>query len=417
MGTHNPLTRLCNRPRADAVLDRTGCDALLALQPHNVLYLTNHMPRTMNVRWDVSYAALLPRDPGKPAGLVVQALELLFLAGTALPVDLIEAYLAPLPDEQPIEGWEPGAIPFPGFPVRPGVTLTDALAEKLAIARSHGVRAAPTAAHAVARLIRAAGLERGRLLTDDARAPLWLAEAGLSAARCLYDPGAFKEIRLVKTTAEIERLRRAAAANEAACRAAAHKARPGLTQDELELDFVAECARRGNWAAYLVSDLGRLPHDAIVPGEPLMLDALSTREGYYGDFGRTLVVGAVSTDLRRRAGGLDAAWAAALATIRPGADYDSVRRAAVDGARRADFEEFGLPVAHSVGLQHTDDPAPPGRHTGMNPNRELEPGMVLNLDMPFIEWGWGALHREDTVLVTEAGCELLTSGDDTLIVA
>jgi Xaa-Pro dipeptidase len=102
--------------------------------------------------------------------------------------------------------------------------------------------------------------------------------------------------------------------------------------------------------------------------------------------------------------------------MRPGADYEAVRRAAVDGARHADFPEFGPPVAHSVGLQHTDDPAPPGRHSGFNPNRVLEPGMVLNLDMPYVEWGWGALHREDTVLVTDTGCELLTSGDRTLIV-
>jgi Xaa-Pro aminopeptidase len=52
----------------------------------------------------------------------------------------------------------------------------------------------------------------------------------------------------------------------------------------------------------------------------------------------------------------------------------------------------------------------------MNPNRALEPGMVLNLDMPYVEWGWGTLHREDTVVVTANGCELLTSGDQTLIV-
>jgi Xaa-Pro aminopeptidase len=254
------------------------------------------------------------------------------------------------------------------------------------------------------------------VLADDARAPAWLAEAGLSRVECDYEPAAFKEIRLVKTPAEVERLRAAALANEAACRAAAAGARVGMTQHALEMEFVCACARRGNWATYLVSDLGRLPHDAIRAGEPLMLDALSSRQGYYGDFGRTLVVGGVSAELRGRAQALDAAWAAARAAIVPGADYDGVREAAVAGARHAGFAEFGLPVAHSLGLQHTDDPAPPRLHTGINPNRGLEPGMVLNLDMPYIEWGWGALHREDTVLVTDAGCELLTSGDETLVV-
>jgi Xaa-Pro dipeptidase len=408
---------LRNQQRAEAVMDRLGYDALVALQPHHVLYLTNHAPRTMNVRWDVSYAAVLPRDPAKPVGLVVQAIELLFLAGMKLPVDLIESFLAPMPDEAAIEGQEPSAIPFPGFPIRAGSTLSPILEQKLAMSRSHGVRAAATAAHALGRLIRAAGLENARVVTDDARAPIWLAEAGLRGVQCTYDPAVFKEIRLVKTSAEVERMRASARANEQACRAAASHARVGMSQDELEMDFVCECAKRGSWGAYLVSDLGRLPHDSVMAGEPLMLDALSTSKGYYGDFGRTLVVGDVSAEVQRRAKGLDAAWGAARAAIRPGADYEAVRRAAVDGACHADFPEFGPPVAHSVGLQHTDDPAPPGRHTGFNPNRVLEPGMVLNLDMPYVEWGWGALHREDTVLVTDNGCELLTSGDQTLIVS
>jgi Xaa-Pro aminopeptidase len=411
-----PPGTLRNTARAEYVMDLHGADALLALQPHHVLYLTNHEPRTMNVRWDVSYAALLPRDPAQPVGLVVQALELLFVAGRELAADLVESFLAPSAGEAALATQEPPSITFPGFRARPASDSSPVLREKIAISHSHGSRAAATAAHALGRLIRAAGLERGRLLSDDARAPLWLAEAALTQVDCRYEPAAFKEIRLVKTAAEVGRLRAAAVANEAACRAAAANARVGLAQDEIELQFVCECARRGNWAAYLVSDLGRLPQDAVVAGEPLMLDALSSRQGYYGDFGRTLVVGDVSAELRARAGGLDAAWAAARETIRPGADYESVRRAAVTAAHDSGFAEFGMPVAHSLGLQHTDDPAPPRLHTGMNPNRTLEPGMVLNLDMPYIEWGWGALHREDTVLVTDSGCELLTSGDETLIV-
>jgi Xaa-Pro aminopeptidase len=41
----------------------------------------------------------------------------------------------------------------------------------------------------------------------------------------------------------------------------------------------------------------------------------------------------------------------------------------------------------------------------------LEPGMVINVDMPYTEIGWGSLHLEDTVLVTDGGHELLTTAD------
>ena len=35
--------------------------------------------------------------------------------------------------------------------------------------------------------------------------------------------------------------------------------------------------------------------------------------------------------------------------------------------------------------------------------------MVINVDLPHIEIGWGAIHLEDTVRVTKTGCEALTS--------
>lgn len=39
------------------------------------------------------------------------------------------------------------------------------------------------------------------------------------------------------------------------------------------------------------------------------------------------------------------------------------------------------------------------------------PGMVVNVDMPFTEIGWGSVHIEDTVVITPGGCEPLTSLD------
>lgn len=409
--------RLCNLPRAYAMMDRAGYDALVALQPHHVLYLTNYAPMTLDVRWDVSFAAVLPRDATRPTGLVVQALELLFLAERDLPVELIETYLAPMPDATASERSEPAGIPFNGLRRRPNTELPASIAAKLDISLRIGSHAAATAAHALGRLMRAAGLETARIAADDARTPMWLAEAGLKRVECVYDPATFKEIRVVKSAAEITRLRESARANEEACRAVASNAEPGMSARDLDRLFTIECAQRGNRAAYLVSDLGALPHGHIVPGEPVMLDALSTRDAYYGDFGRTLIVGEVTPELRRRADGLQAAWDAARAAIRPGLDYEGIKSAALAGARAAGFPECEAPVPHCLGLQHTDDPAPPGRHTGMNPNRILEPGMVLNLDMPFIEWGWGTLHREDTWLVTDKGCEVFTRDEDTLLVA
>jgi len=45
---------------------------------------------------------------------------------------------------------------------------------------------------------------------------------------------------------------------------------------------------------------------------------------------------------------------------------------------------------------------------------ELLEGMILNVDIPYLELGWGGVQLEDTVLVTKDGFELLTNTDRTL---
>jgi Xaa-Pro aminopeptidase len=46
----------------------------------------------------------------------------------------------------------------------------------------------------------------------------------------------------------------------------------------------------------------------------------------------------------------------------------------------------------------------------------VEENMVINVDLPYIEIGWGSVHLEDTLLVTADGCEPLTSMKMDLIV-
>jgi len=42
--------------------------------------------------------------------------------------------------------------------------------------------------------------------------------------------------------------------------------------------------------------------------------------------------------------------------------------------------------------------------------------MVVNVDVPVLELGWGGVQLEDTVLVTPGGYEMLTRTDRTLYV-
>ena len=101
--------------------------------------------------------------------------------------------------------------------------------------------------------------------------------------------------------------------------------------------------------------------------------------------------------------------------LKPGTAYSQLADAAVDAIRRSGLPEFVYATPHSLGLEHTDDPKPAGTQQGMTADVVLEPGMVLNIDMPFTEIGWGSVHIEDTVHILEDGYEALTSSDFDII--
>ena len=54
------------------------------------------------------------------------------------------------------------------------------------------------------------------------------------------------------------------------------------------------------------------------------------------------------------------------------------------------------------------DPGPAGSSGDAGQEASLEAGMVLNLETPYYELGFGGLQVEDTLLVTASGYEFLT---------
>ena len=99
------------------------------------------------------------------------------------------------------------------------------------------------------------------------------------------------------------------------------------------------------------------------------------------------------------------------ATSLPQAIAKATHAPVIDAVRVAGLPEYIYATPHAVGLEHTDDPKTVGGQQGMTSDSVLEAGMVLNIDMPFTEIGWGSVHIEDTVHITVDGFEMLTSKD------
>jgi Xaa-Pro dipeptidase len=409
------MTKLLNQDRAYEIMERENLDGLIAQLPINSYYLSGYWGLfNTPTGYDGSYFALLPRDPAAPPALILPALEIRRLeteaqraAGTWM--ESVYAYSSPLDAAESVlfPDDTPHGADYSGWPVAEDGEQTDLERDWLAITRSLGNQMSPDAFWALTRAIKAAGLEQGRLGTDDMRTAGWLNQCGLDKLSAHYMPQLFNEIRLVKTPAEIEILRHAAHINEMSLLVAADSMRAGSSWEELENMYKMSMAQQGGTGVYLMCGVGELPAGNVRRNEPVFFDALGQYRHYHGDFGRCGVVGEPSAALRKRHAHLLAGWDAAQEMLQPGVSYSELGAAIGAAVRTAGLRDFRDPVVHSLGLEHTDDPKNFGTQPQVKPDQMLQPDMVINIDMPHTEIGWGSVHMEDTLRITTYGFERL----------
>ncbi|MFN8533540.1 MAG: Xaa-Pro peptidase family protein [Dehalococcoidia bacterium] len=273
--------------------------------------------------------------------------------------------------------------------------------------------ASPTPVEAIAKVLTDRGLQNGRIGFDE---PGLAGRIPLTSFQPFDAADVLRAIRMIKTEPEIAKMRRAAVVNEEAALEAV-KLIPLLpTIQDVVARYRSAIALRGGEAKYILTGsphhTGTFQHQfkdySAAPGDFMMVDALGTWEHYHGDFGRTVSWGAPDAKVRRRFDAMRRGFEAGYAAARPGVPFETISTAVRETARRDGFPEFVVCTPHSVGLEHTDNPRQPGQVARAN--------MTMNIDIVYMEAGFGALHLEDTFLIRENGNELLTSGKTELIV-
>jgi len=157
-----------------------------------------------------------------------------------------------------------------------------------------------------------------------------------------------------------------------------------------------------------------LPHyrageRVLTSGDLVVLDFGGVLDGYCCDLTRTVSIGPPSPEARRLYTAVYDAHQAAIAAIRPG-----VESTAVDAAARSVLESRGLGEAfghgtgHGLGLNVHEEPRITRPRSDV-PAVPLVPGMVFTVEPGAYLAGFGGVRIEDDVLVTETGCEVLTS--------
>jgi Xaa-Pro dipeptidase len=134
------------------------------------------------------------------------------------------------------------------------------------------------------------------------------------------------------------------------------------------------------------------------------LDFGALVDGYHSDMTRTVVLGPAA-DWQRELHALVAeAQAAGRAALAPGAEVtavDAAARGVVERAGRG--EEFVHGLGHGVGLQIHEAP-----YVGKTGTGDLAAGMVVTVEPGVYLEGRGGVRIEDTLVVRDAGPELLT---------
>ena len=255
--------------------------------------------------------------------------------------------------------------------------------------------------------------------------------------------GTVTEIRATKTSREIEHVRAAQTANEAAMAAAedllaaagvaadgelTHDGAP-LTSERVKEEIEVTLLRHGCALDETIVACGADaadPHDRgsgpLTAGEPIIVDIFPQDKTtkYHADMTRTFCVGEPSDTVREWYDLTERAKAAAFEALEPGATGEAVHDAVCDV-----YEDAGLPTLRSDDRAETGFIHSTGHGVGLDVHElprlspsggELEPGHVVTIEPGLYDPAVGGVRIEDIAVVTEDGYENLTEYDQRLVV-
>ena len=220
-------------------------------------------------------------------------------------------------------------------------------------------------------------------------------------------------LRAVKTPDEIERLR---AAESLACDIwlkASARFRAGMTERDMVRIIQKMMIDRGDGEAFsTIVCVGRNaaechhePDDTVWNGrESVLVDMGVKLDGMCSDLTRNLVVKPSSLS-KKVFSIVREANRAAIAAARPGMTGKALDKVARDIIAKAGFGKcFGHSLGHGVGYEIHEAPT-----VSSKGDTVLRPGMLVTIEPGIYLEGNLGVRIEDLILITETGCEVLSS--------
>jgi Xaa-Pro aminopeptidase len=222
------------------------------------------------------------------------------------------------------------------------------------------------------------------------------------------------ELRMVKSPAELDALRRAGAAIDRVHLRMHEWLRPGRTEREVGRDIADAIVAEGHdevaFVIVAAGANGASPHHEtgsriVEEGDAVVVDIGGFVDGYASDCTRDYLVGAAPEGYAEAHAALEAAQKAACDAVGPGVTAESVDAAARSVLTDAGFGSYFIHrLGHGIGLEVHEDPYMVEGNTRM-----LEPGMTFSVEPGIYLEGRFGMRIEDIVAVTENGVERLNT--------
>jgi len=237
--------------------------------------------------------------------------------------------------------------------------------------------------------------------------------SNLGIERLLSDGGIIRKLRMVKSEAEIAKVRHACQIAAGAFERMGEIAKVGVPTSQVFRQFQMLCLDEGaDWVPYLAGGVGPMGYDDVISpasenplreGDIIMLDTGLVFDGYFCDYDRNFGITHVDPAVQSAWHKLMDATQVGMEAGRPGATAEDVFMAmdkvVTGGKGIGDTGRLG----HGLGMQLTELPSLiAGDHT------VLEEGMILTLEPSIVIPNGGVIVHEDNYVVRANGLEPLS---------
>ena len=216
--------------------------------------------------------------------------------------------------------------------------------------------------------------------------------------------------RSVKNQYELECIKKATKISSQALDETHRSLKAGMTAGEIRDLLSQNMRKRGGSNTGVSADIGTYPCREsgykLKRGDLVVLDAVNSVNRRYGDLAMSRVFdGRASDRLLNSHKALANGVQACVEATRPGITITDMCNAMLKGVREyyPDYSRSRNVFGHSLGVECPELPI-----LTLGNQTVLEPGMTLNPDILVYDYGLYMLLTENTIIVTEKGCELIT---------